>query len=84
MFSKLADKRKRREIFKSQGLHILLEEVEANKDISFNRLKATLTNQQKFKKLGEIAERIAAVTGTTSSGVEVRKKHSEHGAGPQR
>ena len=70
----MADKTTRRAVFKSQEINILLEEVEANKSILFNRFKGSLTNQHKIKKWGEIAERITAVTGTTRSGVEVRKK----------
>ena len=66
--------RKRKEIFKVEELHILLEEVEANKGLLFDRFKGAHTNKEKVKKWGEIAERITAVTGTTRSDVEVRKK----------
>jgi hypothetical protein len=71
----MADKaRKRRETFKAEELHILLEVVEANKGLLFDRFKGAHTNEQQSKKWGEIAERMTGVTGTNRSNVEVRKK----------
>ena len=66
--------RKRKEIFKVEELHILLEEVEANKGLLFDRFKGAHTNKEKVKKWGEIAERITAVTGTTRNDVDEGKK----------
>ena len=71
----MADKgRKRRSLFKAEELNILLEEVEANKGILFDRFKGAHTNKQKTKKWGEIAERMTALTGITRSDVDVGKK----------
>ena len=72
---KMAEKvRKRKELFKAKELHILLEEVEANKGLLLYRFKGPNTNKRKVKKWGEIAERMTALTGITRSDVEVRKK----------
>ena len=71
----MADKaRKRKALFKPEELNVLLEEVEANKSLLFDRFKGALTNKHKSKKWGEIAERMTAVTGITRSNVDVRKK----------
>ena len=61
-------------MFKAEEINILLEEVEANKGILFDRFKGAHTNKQKTKKWGEIAERMTALTGITRSDVDVRKK----------
>ncbi|KAK0147454.1 Myb-related transcription factor, partner of profilin [Merluccius polli] len=66
--------RKRREAFKAKEMHILLEGVEANKGLLFDRFRGAHTNKQKAKKWGEIAERMTAVTGIRRSELEVRKK----------
>ena len=57
-------------MFKAEEINILLEEVEANKGILFDRFKGAHTNKQKIKKWGEIAERMTALTGITRSDVE--------------
>ena len=61
-------------MFKAEEINILLEEVEANKGILFDRFKGAHTNKQKTKKWGEIAERMTALTGITRSDVDVGKK----------
>jgi hypothetical protein len=49
----MADKgKKRRYMFKAEEINILLEEVEANKGILFDRFKGAHTNKQHFKKCG--------------------------------
>ena len=63
---------KRRETFKAEELHILLEDLEANKGLLFDLFKGAHTNKQS-KKWGEIAERMTAVNGTNRSEVKVRK-----------
>ncbi|KAK0140211.1 putative nuclease HARBI1 [Merluccius polli] len=62
--------RKRREAFKAEELHILLEEVEANKGLLFDTFKGAHTNKQKAKKWREIAERMTVVTGRNRSELE--------------
>ncbi|CAL8310306.1 unnamed protein product [Boreogadus saida] len=58
----MADKaRKRRALFKAEEPNVLLEEIEANNGLLFDRF-----NKQKVKKWEEIAERMTAVTAITS------------------
>ena len=81
----MADKaRKRKALFKPEELNVLLEEVEANKSLLFDRFKGALTNKHKSKKWGEIAERMTAVTGITRSNVDVRKKLKTSSVLPKR
>ena len=81
----MADKaRKRKALFKPEELNVLLEEVEANKVLLYDRFKGAHTNKQKVKKWGEIAERMTAVTGITRSNVDVRKKLKTSSVLPKR
>lgn len=74
----MADKtRKGKEPLKPDELNILLEEVEANKGILFDRFKGAHTNKQKAKRWGEIAQWTTAVNGTSRSDGEVRKKWTD-------